>query len=283
MKEQNNVYNVGWILMIVVLSVFSYHLYLNYARARASFHYTGCQQNLKDIGKALYGYTSDKGMCPENLEQLMPEYLPQIPKCTKRKSIYTYRFNAEDSVFTVYCAGNNHPEVGACVGCPIVTSKFGMIPLGGYWTHPEFPWKAFEKNPVETNTLLLVVSPDEVYDFSDLETAEKTINNNPACLTIRDYKGRTILFEAARDRRPKLTSLIISKTNEVDPKDKEGRTPLFELVNWSGNRTMIKLLLDKGADPNVRDKKGKDMLDGTFVTDRETIELIEKYRSKKGK
>lgn len=67
----------------------------------------------------------------------------------------------------------------------------------------------------------------------------------------------TALHFAARDQKPKIVKAIIEGGAQIDPLDVYGNTPLWRCVmNSSPNETVVKLLLEHGADPNKKNYKG---------------------------
>lgn len=109
--------------------------------------YTQCQSNLKNIGTALYIYSSNNmGKFPITLEEVTPKYLNKIPRCAWDSSGKSFasayykrvcRFSGEDYVystydgrnrFLMYCSGNNHKDVGVGENYPQYNSDEGLIP-----------------------------------------------------------------------------------------------------------------------------------------------------------
>jgi ankyrin repeat protein len=64
----------------------------------------------------------------------------------------------------------------------------------------------------------------------------------------------TPLHIAANDENTDILKMLLSKKPNLNPQDKYGRTPLHRSVYSHGATT--KLLLDSGADRNIKDKKG---------------------------
>lgn len=83
-----------------------------------------------------------------------------------------------------------------------------------------------------------------------------------ADINIQNYKGKTGLHCAAKAGFLKVVNLLIEKGATVDAIDKDGETPLFEAIrstikNGEKQRAALEALLTKGADPNVKNRKGQ--------------------------
>jgi hypothetical protein len=91
-----------------------------------------CQRNMKKIGNALEMYHYHHNIYPENIQELIPDYLSEFPTCPgvnpitfmqkplmKHRVIGKYEesyevYNSEDpelSRFTIYCNGKNHRKL----------------------------------------------------------------------------------------------------------------------------------------------------------------------------
>ena len=82
-----------------------------------------------------------------------------------------------------------------------------------------------------------------------------------ADIDVRNYKGKTGLHYAAKAGFLKVIHLLIENGATVDATDNDGETPLFEAIrstikNGEKQRAALEALLVKGADPNVRNRKG---------------------------
>lgn len=82
-----------------------------------------------------------------------------------------------------------------------------------------------------------------------------------ADIDIRNYKGKTGLHCAAKAGFLKVINLLIEKGATVDATDTDGETPLFEAIrstikSGEKQRAALEALLIKGADPNIKNRKG---------------------------
>jgi len=72
----------------------------------------------------------------------------------------------------------------------------------------------------------------------------------------------TALHFAAQEYDPRITAVLLENGAEVDPQDTYGNTPLSEAVfNSRGRGEVIELLLENGADRNIKNKSGVSPLD----------------------
>ena len=83
-----------------------------------------------------------------------------------------------------------------------------------------------------------------------------------ADINIQNYKGKTGLHCAAKAGFLKVINLLIEKGATVDATDNDGETPLFEAIrstikSGEKQRAALEALLIKGANPNVRNRKGQ--------------------------
>ena len=93
--------------------------------------------------------------------------------------------------------------------------------------------------------------PEEVQRLLDLG----------ADIDVRNYKGKTALHYAAKAGFLKVINLLIDKGATVDATDQDGETPLFEAIrstikDGEKQRVAIEALLVKGANPNLKNRKG---------------------------
>ena len=82
-----------------------------------------------------------------------------------------------------------------------------------------------------------------------------------ADIDVRNYKGKTGLHCAAKAGFLKVINLLIEKGATIDASDNSGETALFEAIrstikDGEKQRAAIEILLAKGADPNLKNRKG---------------------------
>jgi ankyrin repeat protein len=107
-----------------------------------------------------------------------------------------------------------------------------------------------------------------------------------ANINVRNYKGKTGLHCAAKAGFLKVINLLIENGATLDATDNDGETALFEAIrstikNGEKQRSALEALLVKGADPNVKNRKGLTPLHVAQKMRRadagKIVELLRKY------
>ncbi|MFH0802541.1 MAG: MG2 domain-containing protein [bacterium] len=92
---------------------------------------TACESNLKNMGTALEMYSTDnRGLYPESLNKLVPDYLKKIPECPKAGSdtySSSYECSRQPDDFTIFCSGDFHMEMGIVPNYPMYTASKGLV------------------------------------------------------------------------------------------------------------------------------------------------------------
>ena len=89
-----------------------------------------CRENIYLIFFALCQYYKNNNGFPEELENLVPEYLPKIPQCPGgAKDTYSgsYTVNRKNKNFTFYCRGCNHLRAGVARDFPRRSLKGNIL------------------------------------------------------------------------------------------------------------------------------------------------------------
>lgn len=130
----------GCLVIFVALMLFTLLLASvfvpNFLRARSRGIFTNCKENLKRIAAALDHYATDHaGRYPDKLEQLVPEYLENLPTCAASGGRAYYadfgpnaKFNSEgyEDYFYLSCVGGLHEKSGIVGDFPAFDSVIGL-------------------------------------------------------------------------------------------------------------------------------------------------------------
>ena len=68
--------------------------------------------------------------------------------------------------------------------------------------------------------------------------------------------GDTLLHVAVGQQLPDLIRYLVDRGLDINARGDLHETPLI-LANWLGHDKIVKLLLELGADPNLKDRSGK--------------------------
>lgn len=102
---------------------------------KGSADYRTCEANLKDLENkaALFAEAKD-GMSPRNLQELVPEFVEELPTCPAGGSYYYERMQVSQDAPMIRgysCLGDAHKVVGAPLGRPSLRSDFGLLEAPG--------------------------------------------------------------------------------------------------------------------------------------------------------
>ena len=95
-----------------------------------------------------------------------------------------------------------------------------------------------------------------------------------------DFIGWTPLLHAASDGHKEITELLINNGADLNVKDREGLTPLHYAV-YEGHKEVVALLIAKGADVNPKNKDDETPLDWP-KRHPEIADLLRKHGGKTG-
>ena len=115
--------------------------------------------------------------------------------------------------------------------------------------------------------------------FNDIDTFQRLINED-VDINEKDYNNLTALWYAVQCVRYEMAKILIEHGADLEVKDKYGNTPLFTAVYWykkdPGGR-LIKLLVDAGADVNAENSHGNSPLDlARMIGDFPYLDFLEK-------
>lgn len=94
--------------------------------------------------------------------------------------------------------------------------------------------------------------------YGNIDLLEWCIKNG-ADINFQDSNGMSALHFAAKEGRLDVAKILIKKGIKIDLQDLYGKDALSTaLLNWKGgaNLEMVKVLLESGADPRVKNKSG---------------------------
>jgi hypothetical protein len=69
------------------------------------------------------------------------------------------------------------------------------------------------------------------------------------------------MYAAQFSSTPEIVSLLVEKGAEIEVRDKDGWTPLMVAAGYSSTPEIVTLLLAKGADALAKDEDGKKAID----------------------
>ncbi len=94
--------------------------------------------------------------------------------------------------------------------------------------------------------------------------------------------GTGDFLASAAASHPRMLKLLLEAGADVDRKVRYGLTPLVGSVGSTMSIDSIRMLLDAGADPNIKDNRGRNAFD-MVENNREMLQLLEQYRLKNNK
>jgi ankyrin repeat protein len=96
-------------------------------------------------------------------------------------------------------------------------------------------------------------------DSGNFKVVRILIEYDPAYLNARDGLGRTPLFLASRRRNGSVLRLLLEHGADINVQDEDGWTPLY-LASYNGALEVVRLLLEHSADVEVKDMSGETAL-----------------------
>jgi ankyrin repeat protein len=93
-----------------------------------------------------------------------------------------------------------------------------------------------------------------------------------------DISGMTPLHQTAYFNKPKLAELLLANGADAEAKNHDGVAPM----HCVGSKEMAQLLLSHGAAINIRDNKGKAVLDHIDKKDHELEAFLREHGARTG-
>lgn len=105
-----------------------------------------------------------------------------------------------------------------------------------------------------------------------------TLKEHGASLDVKDHGGSSALHWAVDGGQPKTVEWLLNHGEKVDELDKAEWTPLMRIATLGGNIDVAKVLLENGADVNMHDKQGKNVLMAAALCGRDDlVKLLVQY------
>jgi hypothetical protein len=164
------------------------------------------------LSKALKLYAGDNnGDFPVTLSCLKPKYISNMPSCPAcGRDTYSTSYTRSDDVrvFTFYCQGNHHKDVGAETDYPLYSSLYGMIS-----TLSDVP-----QNDDEKVRLLIEHNPEKAKQF---------IRNNPHIIN-HVYLNETLIQYVIemQNTNVDMVKFLVENKADLTIKNRDGQTPL---------------------------------------------------------
>lgn len=114
----------------------------------------------------------------------------------------------------------------------------------------------------------------DIFDVArngSLEELKGLINGNPDIINARNENGHTPLILASYSKNNEVALFLIDSVEDVNAKSSEGSPLMASVVK--GNTEIVKALLDKGANPDVKDTSNVTAL--VFATMFKSIDIVE--------
>ena len=138
--------------------------------------------------------------------------------------------------------------------------------------------ESFNQKPRSTN----VEQSCDIFDLvrnGDVNKVKKKLSQSPINANMRNFShnGRTILQEACIRNQLSIVKLLLEHTTNIDLNKKSyvGEDTALHFAVYSGNKDLVKILLNNGADPNERNKFGATPFH--YVDCREVADLLHYY------
>jgi ankyrin repeat protein len=117
----------------------------------------------------------------------------------------------------------------------------------------------------------------------DNEKAIELLLQEGADMNILDPTGRNALLVSVGSHQKDYIGLLVSMGIDINSQDNEGNTALhYTLINVLKNKMylpyskeLVKIMVEEGADPNIRNKEGKSPMDiAVEAADNELTDLL---------
>ncbi|KAF4943117.1 hypothetical protein FSARC_15039 [Fusarium sarcochroum] len=113
------------------------------------------------------------------------------------------------------------------------------------------------------------------YDLKPVITLLTILGDHGADFNAQDNYGRTLLHVVAKEKIPCVTELILDYGANIDTRNQEGKTVLFQCSDYLGSQA--RLLINKGANVNLADNDGNTLLHRPRSPDPEMVQMLLDY------
>ncbi|MDP6450153.1 MAG: ankyrin repeat domain-containing protein [Lentisphaeria bacterium] len=94
----------------------------------------------------------------------------------------------------------------------------------------------------------------------NIDSATKLIEQHPELADTVYASRQTPLHDAVTAGHTRIVELLLNNDFEINAQDYRGMTPLFFAVLAARDANLVRFLIDHGADPEVRDERGRTVL-----------------------
>ena len=149
------------------------------------------------------------------------------------------------------------PQAVAVVQAPTVVGRtdnpFAQAPPPPQQRQPPAP----QQRPVSVVPTANRVS----FTATEQATIDEFVRENGNDVTKADFRGDTLLHEAAANRNVTVVKYLVSIGADVNVRNSNGGTPLHRAAWNDSNVEVLRYLVSQGADINIRNRDGRTPLD----------------------
>ena len=121
--------------------------------------------------------------------------------------------------------------------------------------------------------------------FSGKRESVRLLLEAGADTNLKSKDGYTALINtikgiASNKEQVEIIKQLLDHNANIDEQDSDGETALIKAVGWYRQRGIIALLLESGADPTIKDNKGRTAADIARSRNEGLAKFIESWQSK---
>jgi len=121
---------VGIVVGISVLALLFLFIIPGVKKSQKESNLNLCYNNVKRLAMQLDNYKRNEGRYPSSIDKLVPHYFKGIPNCPEAaENTYSegYRVSEDGQVFTLFCRGKFHTDMGIPPNFPFYSSDEGLV------------------------------------------------------------------------------------------------------------------------------------------------------------